>query len=315
MAPRVEWYFQRYGELELHRRMIGDRARTDAFAAAIAEVVRPGDRVLDVGTGTGILAMLAAKAGAREVIAVDRADIAEVARALVAKNRLAKKVRVEQGLAGDLRLERPVDLIVSEWLGHFALVEGMLDDVCAARDANLAPGGRMLPSRVSLHLAPVDDPVLYLRDGPGYWREPVRGLDYSSLEALELRQGRGAQLRVDPAALLSRPGTLRTLELSTVRPEEPFGDGKLELEIRRDGALSGFCGWFVAELSPGVVLDTGPGQPDTHWMQTYLPFPPTLVRAGDTLRVRFSLGREPHEPRQIRLALTVGRRTQRYVLE
>ena len=75
----MEYYFKRYGDLELQRRMVGDRPRTDAFAAAIAEVVRPGDAVLDVGTGTGILAMLAAKAGARKVYAVDQSDIADAA--------------------------------------------------------------------------------------------------------------------------------------------------------------------------------------------------------------------------------------------
>jgi 16S rRNA G966 N2-methylase RsmD len=75
----VEYYFKRYGDLELQRRMVADRPRTDAFAAAIREVVRPTDVVLDVGTGTGILAMLAARAGARKVYAVDQSDIADAA--------------------------------------------------------------------------------------------------------------------------------------------------------------------------------------------------------------------------------------------
>lgn len=68
----MEYYFKRYGDLELQRRMVADRPRTDAFAAAIREVVRPTDTVLDVGTGTGILAMLAARAGARKVYAIDQ---------------------------------------------------------------------------------------------------------------------------------------------------------------------------------------------------------------------------------------------------
>ena len=72
------YYLKPYGDVELQRRMVSDRPRTDAFAAAIREVVKPGDVVLDVGTGTGILAMLAAKAGAREVHAIDATDIAAV---------------------------------------------------------------------------------------------------------------------------------------------------------------------------------------------------------------------------------------------
>lgn len=315
MAHRVEWYFQRYGDLELHRRMIADRARTDAFARAIAEVVQPTDRVLDLGTGTGVLAMLAAKAGARAVDAIDRADVAEVAKHLVKANKLGKQVTIRQGLAGELVLDSAVNLIISEWLGHFALVEGMLDDLCAARDKNLAPGGKMLPSHVQMYMAPIDDPVLYMRDGPGFWREPIHGLDFSSLEKMEREQSRAVQLRIDAASLLAAPALLRDLDMATVQPEDPWGKGRLSFDIKRDGALSGFCGWFVARLSPGVVLDTGPKHPDTHWMQTYAPFPPLIVRAGDKLNVGFELSREPHERRQIRLALTVDRKTQRYMME
>lgn len=314
-GARVEWYFQRYGDLELHRRMIGDRARTDAFARALAEVVKPTDAVLDIGTGTGVLAMLSARAGARAVHAVDQADIAEVARALVRANGLEKTVTVHQGLARDLQLPMQFDLIVSEWLGHFALVEGMLDDLCPARDANLKPGGRMMPSEVTLLLAPVDDPVLYHRDGPGYWREPVHGLDYSSLEQTELRQGRAAQLRVDQSSLLAPGAPLMTLDMTRVQPEEPWRKGRLRFPIARDGVVSGFCGWFVAQLSPGVALDTGPRHPDTHWAQTYVPFTPTPVSAGDELSVGFVIDRDPRERRQVQLALTVNRKTLRYVLE
>ncbi len=311
----MEWYFQRYGDLELHRRMISDRARTDAFARAIAEVVAPGDAVLDIGTGTGVLAMLAAKAGATAVHAVDQADVAEVARGLIRANGLDDRVTVHRTAARDLRLPLQFDLLVSEWLGHFALVEGMLDDLCPARDAHLRKGGRMMPSEVTLLLAPVDDPVLYHRDGPGYWREPVHGLDYSSLEQLEVRQGRAAQLRVDASSLLSPGAPLMTLDMTRVQPEDPWGKGRLRFPIARDGVVSGFCGWFVAKLSPGVDLDTGPRHPDTHWAQTYVPFTPTPVSAGDVLSVGYTLDRDPLERRQVQLSLTVARKTLRFVLE
>jgi predicted RNA methylase len=166
----VEYYFKRYGDLELQRRMVADRPRTDAFAAAIQEVVRPTDTVLDVGTGTGILAMLAARAGARKVYAIDQSDIADAAARLVVENRLDDRVEVIKGSAAELELPEKVDLLISEWLGHVAFVEGMLADVLAARDRNLAEGGRMLPARVRVMLAPLPDRILYTAEGPGFWR-------------------------------------------------------------------------------------------------------------------------------------------------
>ncbi len=86
-------YLKPYGDIELQRRMVSDRPRTNAFAAAIREVVQPGDVVLDVGTGTGILAMFAAKAGARKVYAIDATDIAEVATDLVKANGLSDQIQ------------------------------------------------------------------------------------------------------------------------------------------------------------------------------------------------------------------------------
>lgn len=311
----MEYYFQRYGDLELQRRMVSDRWRTDAFAKAIAEAVRPGDVVLDVGTGTGILAMLAAKAGAKRVYGVDASEVAQTAANLVKANGLGETVKILRGPAQELKLDEPVDLIISEWLGHMAFVENMLDDVLSARDANLVEGGRMLPSRVDVRVAPVDDPYLYFRDGPGAWRNPVHGLDLSSLEDLELRQGRATQLRVDPSSLLSESSSISYVDLARVSSEGPYGTSGHEFTMKRDGILSGFVGWFIAELSEHVVLDTGPNEPETHWSQTWFPFPPRPVKEGDVIEVVTDLVRDPSESRYLSLDIRMGNSGQRFVIE
>jgi hypothetical protein len=259
--------------------------------------------------------MLAAKAGARRVVGIDQASITQAAADLVDHNGLGDRVQILRGEASSLVLDEPIDVIISEWLGSFALVEGMLDDLVVCRDLNLGPTGRMLPARVRLLLAAVDDPVLYAREGPGFWREPIQGLDFAPLEALELDQGRAVQLRLDPAALLSAPESLFDLELRTVRAEDPYRMGKLSFLARRDGVLNGFAGWFEAELSPSVVLDTGPDHPETHWAQSYLAFPPRPVRAGDRIEVEYTHSRDRAERRAVRLSLRTLEREQRYLLE
>lgn len=311
----MEYYFERYGDLELQRRMVSDRWRTDAFAAAIADAVRPGDVVLDVGTGTGVLAMLAARAGARQVYAIDQAEIAQTAANLVRANQLEDKVKILRGPAAELELPEKVDLIISEWLGHMAFVENMLDDVILAREANLQPDGRMLPARVEVKLAPLGDPVLYFHDGPGYWRKTVHGLDFSSLEALELQQGRTLQTRVEPATLLAEPATLIALDLATAHLDDPYGEGSVKLEVLRDGVLTGFAAWFTTDLSDNVHLDTGPRQPETHWSQTAFACPPRPVKAGERLTLEWSMDRDDTEPRYLSVGLAMGDWQQDYLVE
>ncbi len=314
----MDEYLKPYGDIELQRRMVSDRPRTSAFAAAIRQVVQPGDVVLDVGTGTGILAMLAAQAGARKVYAIDATEIAEVAACLVAANGLTDQIQILHGVASELQLTEKVDLIISEWLGNAAFAEGMLHAVLDARDQHLAPTGRMLPSKVRVLIAPLDEPILYNAEGPGFWRERIHGLDFSSLQEVELSQGRTTQIRVEPAAVLAPGQVLLELDLLKASAEDVWFDGLRSFIPVRDGVLNGFCLWFEAELCEGIVLDTGPFSPETHWAQTYLCFSPQPVRAGERIEVsvEFSYDPDPTEVcRYVDVRLGVGQRELGYLID
>ncbi len=301
----MDTYLKSYGDIEMQRRMVSDHPRTSAFAAAIREVVQPGNVVLDVGTGTGILAMFAAKAGAKKVYAVDATDIADVATGLVKANGLSDQVQVIQGRVGEVQLDQKVDLIISEWLGSAAFVEGMLHTVLNARDQSLVPTGRMLPSKVRVLIAPLDDPILYRNEGPGFWSERIDDLDFSSLEEAELLQGRTMQIRVEPAAVLAPGQVLLELDLLTASVKDVWFEGQLEFVPSRDGVLNGFSVWFEAELSPSVMLDTGPFSVETHWAQTYLSFAPRPVRAGEQIEVSVNLFHDP-DPAALHMELHLG---------
>ena len=134
-------------------------------------MVRPGDIVLDLGAGSGILSVFAARAGAERVYAVERTSVAALAQELAVANGVAGIVRVIHGDVMDIELPERVDVIVSEWLGGFGIDEGMLVPVIAARDRWLKPGGVMIPRSVSAWAALVHDRYLgetveFLRDNP-----------------------------------------------------------------------------------------------------------------------------------------------------
>ena len=245
-------------------------------------------------------------------------DIAEVATGLVKVNGLSDQIQVFHGRASDLQLDQKVDLIMSEWLGNVAFAEGMLHAVLDARDHNLSPTGRMLPSKVRVLIAPLDEPILYNSEGPGFWRQRIHDLDFSSLQEVELSQGRTMQIRVEPAAMLAPGQSILELDLLTASAEDAWFEGQLEFVSVRDGVLNGFCIWFEADLSPSVTLDTGPLSPETHWVQTYVSFSPRPVRAGERLEVSVEFSYDPDlvdVRRYVDLHLGVGEHEISYVID
>jgi protein arginine N-methyltransferase 1 len=261
--------------LSYHARLLGDLSRMDAYERAIRRLVKPGDVVLDVGCGTGILAMLAARRGAR-VHAVESMPVAELARELVARNGL--DVQVHRADVRELAPVEPVDLVVSDFLGCFLVDDGMLDAI-AAGSRWLKPGARFCPSEVRLLVAPVADFTLPLVE---LWREPFYGVDLTSLEAEALRECTRGNLA--PSALLAPPQRYHTY----VTPAAGAFDATLRFTFERAARLRALAGWFEAQLAEDVVLTTAPGH-ETHWMQHLFPLPACEVAAGEALEVRLVL--------------------------
>lgn len=265
--------------LGYHQRMLADVRRLDAYERAIRALVKPGDVVLDIGTGTGVLAMLAARRGARKVYAVESMSVVEVARDLVAANGLQHIVEV---IHDDLTLmspREPVDLIIGDFLGTFLVDDGMLPAVAVA-GGWLKKGGRCSPGRVTLWVAPVGDIGVPVVD---VFRQPIYGLDLRA--AMRHAVSHPTITATTPQALL---GTAQRFHTHAPPNEPPDFEGALRYTLSRDGVLRGLVGWFEAELAPGVILTNAPGT-DTHWGQALFPLPPRPVRAGEVLDVHLGL--------------------------
>ncbi len=278
-----------YAEFEVHRTMICDRVRTGAFGRAIESVVRPGDIVLDVGAGSGILSVFAARAGAARVYAVERTSAAVLAAELAAANGAAGIVQVIHGDIMDLEPPERADVIVSEWLGGFGIDEGMLVPVIAARDRWLKPGGIMIPRLVTAWAALVHD--RYLAEMVEFLRDNPYGLRFDDLIGKTVNEifYSGTFRHLAAGDRRSEAGQLWTTDAGLIPLQQAQApvEAEVVLPVRNHGTANALALWFSAELAPGISLSVGPGDPPTHWGMTTAPLrSPVQLTPGMAVRAR-----------------------------
>jgi SAM-dependent methyltransferase len=278
-----------YTEFEVHRSMISDRVRTEAFQRAIDSVVRPGDIVLDVGAGSGILSVFAARAGAARVYAVEQTSIAVLAQELAFANGVAEIIRVIHGDVMDIELPERVDVIVSEWLGGFGIDEGMLVPVITARDRWLKPGGMMIPNSVTAWTALVHD--RYLGEMVEFLRSDPYGLDLERLidktvNEISYSGGFRHLAAGDRRSGSSRLWTTKADRITLEQAQAPQ-EAETLLPVREHGMANALALWFSAELAPDISFSVGPGDPRTHWGMTTAPLrSPVALTPGMVVRAR-----------------------------
>ncbi|URE37165.1 Protein arginine n-methyltransferase [Musa troglodytarum] len=276
-------YFRAYSHIGVHEEMLKDRVRTETYRAAIMRYQHLiSDKVvLDVGCGTGILAIFCAFAGARRVYAVDASEIAVQASEVVKENNLSDKVTVLLGRVEDVSIDEKVDVIVSEWMGYILLYE--------------------------LYMAPVTHADRY-RESIDFWRD-VYGINMSAMLPLA-KQCAFEEPCIETISgenVLTWPILVKEVDCYTVTIQELESvTAKFSFSSMLRAPLHGFAFWFDVvfngpanyssnhHLQPplgslvdqqshgssqskkriksdeGIVLSTAPEDAPTHWQQTLL---------------------------------------------
>ncbi len=276
-----------YDAVEMHRRMVDDHVRTEWFRAAIASAVNPGDVVLDVGAGSGILSLFAAAAGASRVIAVERSHVAaELATTIVSDNGLGDVIEVVASDIEHVTLRGPVDVIVSEWLGAYGIDENLLAPVLLARDRWLRDGGRLVPARTTTWIAPVAHPIA--ADAIRFHDRPY-GLDLSAMAPHDLDQVVWMPDGLDLSHLRAEPARVWDIDLQQMPVAEATRPYAAEVVFELSaGGVNALAPWFTAEVADGGVLTNAPGAASTHWGHFLFPVVTASgLGAGDRLEIGF----------------------------
>jgi protein arginine N-methyltransferase 1 len=264
-----------------HAELLADTDRVDRYREAIFEVVEPGDVVLDIGAGTGLLSFFACQAGAARVHAIEMGRVVALARELCARNGFADRIVFHDRLSYLVDLPERADVLVTETLWNFGLGEGVVGFLEDARRRLLKPGARIVPERVSMVAVPIqsDRHYAHIAERPA----DRHGLDLGAVRAAALNQ---LQIpRLAPEGFLAEPQTLCTVELDGTAAHDV--DASASFSVTSDGVLHGLCGWFHAQLSPSVVLSNAPPAADSSWRQVFLVLErPLALEAGDVLDAR-----------------------------
>lgn len=295
-------YFNSYDHFGIHEEMLKDETRTLAYRDAIYQNrhLFKDKVVLDVGCGTGILSMFAARSGAKHVIGVDMSNIIQMARKIVALNGFSNKITLIQGKMEEVELPFPkVDIIISEWMGYFLLYESMLDTVLYARDKYLVEDGLIFPDKATIHAALIEDGE-YKEEKVGFWRD-VYGFDYTPFQ--EVVMAEPLVDTVELRSLITDAARVFELDLMTVKVEDLAFDREFTLRARRDDIAHALVVWFDIEFSKchkPIRFSTGPHARYTHWKQTVFYLPEELyVKSGETVEGRISSTPNENNPRDL----------------
>jgi len=271
--------------IDEHRRYLRDRHRISAYQRALTEVVSANSIVVDLASGTGILGMLAVRAGAARVYAIDETGVVGLARRIVRENRLEGVIVGVRGSSGSVQLHEPADVVVCDQLGPFGVDGGILEASRHARDRFLKPSGTLVPHAVELSLALVEDAALHGRIS--FWRGRPAGWNFQS--AAEIAANSPFRVRLRSDRLLSSARMAATLDLTreTTLPLRL----SVGLQPVRDGVLHGIGGWFTARLSSSVSMTNSPADPQRiNRRQMFFPIDePVRVRAGDAIDVSMQI--------------------------
>lgn len=270
--------------------MIADASRFGAYAEAIAAAVRPGDTVAEIGCGPGVFSMLACRAGARRVYAIESQDIIAFARTLAAVNGFSSQIEFLQSESQKAKLRERVNVVVSDIRGALPLFQDAIPSLEDARKRFLAPSGIMIPQRDTLKAAVMEDDAYYTRlVSP--WREPVAGLDLSSPILPVLNQIYARYFEKNQ--FLTQAENWGVLDYTTGAAADVSAE--VNFRVERAGTGHGVCLWFETQLLDGIGYSAGPGTSTVHG-QRFLPWlEPVALEQGEGIRVAIEanlVGRE-----------------------
>jgi len=272
--------------------------------SAITSIFFNGKIVLDVGCGTGIMSLFAAKCGAKHVYGLDYSDIIVQAQQIVKDNNMENVITLMKAKVEEVELPvEKVDIIISEWMGYCLLYESMLQTVIFARDKWLKPDGIILPDKATLTFTAIED-AEYKEDKINFW-DNVYGFNMSCIKKTAIQEP--LVDIVDTNQVITGTSALITIDINTVKNEDLDFKVPFRLVATRDDFCHAFVAAFDIEFSrthKKVFFSTGPHAQYTHWKQTVFYLKDVIsIKKGEEISGEFSCKPNEKNPRDLDISI------------
>ncbi len=271
-----------------HFDMLADGSRNDAYDSALKAAVQKGDTVLDIGTGSGLLAMMAVRAGASKVTACELVPVlADVAIKVVKDNGLEHQINVIQKKSNALvigeDMPEKADVLVSEILDTAIVGEGVIPSLRHALQNLVKPGAKVIP-------AGADFRAVLIETKEHHRVHPVRDISGFDLSAFNVFRTEDVYQRIQLNLLahtkLSEIFPMKSYDFASLPPVTPDTDPEvveMKVSINKSGMVNGVVFWFNLRMNEKLTLSTGPDGEMVHWGQAaYMFKEPKMVTAGET---------------------------------
>lgn len=265
--------------------MIVDPVRMDRYVRALEQAVRPDAVVVDIGTGTGIFALLACRFGARRVYAIEPDDVIQVAKDIAAANGCADRIEFIQAMSTALTLPERADVIISDLTGALPWFLNHVPSIIDARRRLLAPGGVLIPRQDTAWAAIVSVGELYRR-WAGPWNGPAADFDMAAARRIIVNTTTAVHLTDEN--LLTEPQRWGRIDYATV--EDADVRERMIWTVARGGTGHGFAAGFDRTLAEGIWMSNAPDAAEADRPTIYptllFPWPaPVELEPGDRIAV------------------------------
>ncbi len=267
-----------------------DAERVEAYRRAIERYVKPGQVVVDVGTGTGFRAFLAARRGPRKLYAVDASRNLDTARWVARRNGLSD-IEFVRADSSRFHLQEKVDVLLHDQVGDALFDAGLVPKLLTLRDRLLVDGGRILPNRFEVFFEPVQ-----LREEarlPFIWNQRLPNVDFSCVQVLRDTLDPTYFTRFirpqDVERLLCDPEPAFALDLETLRAGSLPQRLNLERPVVREGRVDGLCLFYRTRFDSELSFDTFPERRQACTPVLLLRTDPRDFARYETIRLKLTL--------------------------